>query len=112
MTFNLFNALPDATHGECFEDLLSRPGCRIELIVSRGQVSPAGFWYEQGWDEWVLLLDGRAVLEFEDPANAHSWQVELTPGGYVLILKGQRHRVAFTQPDAVTIWLAVHITAG
>ena len=49
------NPSPDAGDGERFDELLRRPGCRIERIVSHGQASPPGFWYEQAWDEWVLL---------------------------------------------------------
>jgi cupin 2 domain-containing protein len=111
MNDNVFSALPDATHGECFDSLLTRPGCRIERIVSHGQASPPGFWYEQDWDEWVLLLAGEAVLGFEDAPAGRYWQMNLHVGDHVLIPKGQRHRVEFTDPMAETIWLAVHIIA-
>ena len=109
---NIFSPLPDAAHDERFDDLLTRPGCRIERIVSHGQASPPGFWYEQDWDEWVLLLAGGAVLGFEDFAQARAWRVEMRAGDYLLIPKGQRHRVESTDPTAATIWLAVHITVG
>jgi len=110
-SISIFNALTDATQGESFDDLLTRPGCRIERIVSHGQSSPPGFWYEQDWDEWVLLLAGGAVLEFEDLAQARTWRVDMRAGDYLLIPKGQRHRVESTDTTAATIWLAVHITA-
>ena len=45
---------PEAT--ERLEILLARPGLRIERIVSSGQASPQGFWYEQAETEWVCLL--------------------------------------------------------
>ncbi len=108
---SIFAALPNATHGECFDSLLTRPGCRIERIVSHGQASPPGFWYEQDWDEWVLLLAGEAVLGFEDAPAGRYWQMNLHGGDHVLIPKGQRHRVEFTALDVPTIWLAVHIIA-
>ena len=108
---NLFHPLPDATQGECFDELLSRPGCRIERIVSHAQVSPPGFWYDQDWDEWVLLLAGEAVLGFENAPASRYWRVKLGVGDHVFIPQGQRHRVESTDPNGATIWLAVHITA-
>ena len=109
---SMFAPLPDAAHGEHFDDLLTRPGCRIERIVSHGQASPAGFWYAQGWDEWVLLLAGEAVLGFEDAPAGRYWQMTLRVGDYVLIPQGQRHRVEWTAKDAPSVWLAVHISPG
>jgi cupin 2 domain-containing protein len=110
MPRSVFDPMPDATHEEHFDDLLTRPGCRIERIVSHGQISPPGFWYEQDWEEWVLLLAGEAVLGFEDAPAGRYWQVNLHVGDFVLIPKGRRHRVESTDPTAATIWLAVHIT--
>ncbi len=110
MRDNIFSPLPNAAHGESFDDLLTRPGCRIERIVSYGQASPPGFWYEQDWDEWVLLLAGEARLGFEDAAAGRCWQMNLCIGDYVLIAKGQRHRVELTAENMPTIWLAVHFT--
>ncbi|MGD9889653.1 MAG: cupin domain-containing protein [Halothiobacillaceae bacterium] len=111
MRENLFAPLPDASQSECFDELLSRPGCRIERIVSHGQASPPGFWYGQGWDEWVLLLAGEAVLGFEDAPAGRYWRVNLGAGDYVFIPQGQRHRVESTDPNGATIWLAVHCSA-
>lgn len=104
MPANLFQSLPDARAGECFDDLLRRPGCRIERIVSHGQASPAGFWYDQTWDEWVLLLAGSAVLRLASQAGA----IALAPGDHLLIPAGERHRVEATAADVPTVWLAVH----
>lgn len=102
---NLFRPLPDACAGERFDDLLTRPGCRIERIVSRGQASPPGFWYDQDWDEWVLLLAGSAELRLEERAEP----IRLGVGDYLLIPAGQRHRVEATDPAVATVWLAVHM---
>jgi cupin 2 domain-containing protein len=79
-------------------------GVRIERIVSRGQASPEGFWYDQEEDEWVVVLEGRAAIEFEGQAEA----VELVRGSYLNIPAHVRHRVAWTEPEQNTIWLAVH----
>lgn len=108
MISNLFKEIPDNLPDELFQDILSRANVEIERIVSRGHRSPDGFWYDQQWDEWVLLVQGRAGLIFEgDPAI-----VELNPGDHLLIPSHKRHRVAWTADAQDTIWLAVHIRSG
>jgi cupin 2 domain-containing protein len=77
---------------------------RIERIVSTGQASPPGFWYDQPWTEWVLLLAGAAGLLFEDEPTPRP----LKAGDYLLIPAGQRHRVEWTDATQPTVWLAVH----
>ena len=101
---NLFENLPLAAEHECFEDLLCVPGLRIERIISHGQASPPGFWYEQDWDEWVMVLQGRAMLQIEGKEE----RVTLQKGDHYWLPAGCRHRVAFTANDEATIWLAVH----
>ena len=102
---NLFADLPTASAAEeVFDTLLDRPGLRIEHIVSTGQASPEGFWYDQPEDEWVVLLAGSAGLRFEDEEDARTLQ----PGDWVLIPAHARHRVEWTDPTAPTVWLAVH----
>lgn len=103
--FNLLRDLPALAQAEHFQTLLERPGLRIERIVSDGQVSPPGFWYEQAEDEWVLVLAGQAALEYDDGTR-----VELALGESLLIPAGCRHRVVFSAPR--TVWLAVFCTPG
>jgi cupin 2 domain-containing protein len=100
---NLFLPLPDARAAESVDALLTRAGLRIERIVSSGQASPPGFWYDQEEGEWVLLLAGLARLRFADEAQARL----LTPGDCIEIAPHRRHRVDWTDPTAPTIWLAV-----
>lgn len=100
---NLFADLPDASTREVVEAILTRPGIRIERIVSHGQASPVGFWYDQPESEFVLLVAGAARLRFEDEAADR----ELKPGDCVDIPAGRRHRVAWTDPEQATIWLAI-----
>ena len=102
---NLFADLPpEGAAEEAFATLVTAPGARIERIVSRGQASPPGFWYDQ--DEWVAVLAGAATLRFEDaPEPLH-----LTPGDHVWIAAHRRHRVEATADP--TIWLAVHLARG
>lgn len=105
MAGNLFAGLPLAAEtAERIETLLARPGVRIERIVSTGQASPPGFWYEQADAEWVLLASGEALLRFEDEAEAR----RLLPGDWLQIAPMRRHRVEWTASDAPTVWLAVH----
>jgi len=102
---NLLSGLPDLqSSSESFEDIVSRPGCRIERIVSHGHASPPGFWYDQTWDEWVLLLQGRAALEIEGAQQV----LQLRPGDHCMIPARTRHRVESTDAGGATIWLAVH----
>ncbi len=86
-------------------EILARPGLRIERIVSMGQASPPGFWYDQTWDEWVAVLSGEARLRFEDEAEARL----LAPGDHVFIPAHVRHRVDWTSVDRPTVWLAIHL---
>ena len=44
---NLMRDLPNARVAEIIDTLLTAPGVRIERIVSFGQTSPEGFWYDQ-----------------------------------------------------------------
>lgn len=109
MAGNIFVGLPVAKESaERMETLLARPGLRIERIVSSGQASPPGFWYEQVDAEWVVLLAGEALLRFEDETAARSMHA----GDWIYIEPGRRHRVDWTDPAAPTVWLAVHHAPG
>lgn len=83
---------------------MDRSQITTECILSRGHISASGHWLDQGRDEWVLLLQGHAVLEFEGQPQP----MNLQPGEYLLIPAHCRHRVAWTDPKNVTLWLAVH----
>jgi cupin 2 domain-containing protein len=105
---SIFAHLSSSTaSGEQFSELFGRPGLRIERIVSTGQCSPEGFWYDQPEGEWVLLIQGGARLRFADEAEAH----QLSPGDFIDIAPHRRHRVDWTPHDQTTIWLAVHYSA-
>ncbi|TJZ77613.1 cupin domain-containing protein [Chitiniphilus eburneus] len=98
---NVFADIPQALDEELFQTLTSTPGVRIERIVSTGQVSPDGFWYEQEETEWVLVLEGAARVAFADTPG----EMVLGVGDYLLIAPGRRHRVNYTANR--TVWLAV-----
>jgi len=97
---NIRDALPDHLAIEACEDILRAPGVRIERIVSKGHASPE--WYDQDEGEWVMVVAGRATVEFADGSVCH-----LSAGDYLDIPAHCRHRVAWTDPDDLTIWLAV-----
>jgi len=93
----------DPAQAERVDQLLQRPGVRIERIVSCGQASPPGFWYDQDEGEWIMLLSGRAGLRLE---HEH-WTRLLTAGDCLDIPAHCRHRVEWTALDVTTLWLAV-----
>lgn len=99
---NLFADLPADFHDEQFATLLKGSNIRIERIVSHGQESPEGFWYDQDQSEWVLIVAGAARLRFEDQI------IDMKPGDFLNIPAHRRHRVEWTTPDEPTIWLAFY----
>lgn len=95
----------DPQAGETITPLLTGQRFTLEHIASFGQPSPDGFWYDQATQEWVALIRGRAVLEFEDGP------LPLAAGDAVLIPPHRKHRVSEVSPDAV--WIALHaVSAG
>ena len=99
----LFDEVPDTADQEIVDVLLRSDGLRIERIVSTGQCSPDGFWYDQDEHEWVVLLKGQAVLVFENPPE----RIELKAGNYLHISAHRKHRVESTAQNEPTVWLAV-----
>ena len=100
---NLFADVPTDLPAELVTTLLDTPAVRIERIVSHGQASPDGFWYDQPTGEWVVILRGAARLRFEGEEP-----IELAAGSYLNIPARRRHRVEWTTPEEPTVWLAVH----
>lgn len=102
---NIFDGLPDEVMtNKLLEPLASSQNIYIERIVSTGQATPENEWLVQQWNEWVLLLKGQATLVFEGDTKERM----LEPGDWFLIPANQRHRVARTVADEITIWLAVN----
>jgi cupin 2 domain-containing protein len=100
---NIFKNIPDHIPKELFENLLGQDNLRIERIVSWGHSTPDGEWYDQLWHEWVLVLQGEAVLRYDDGTTAR-----MQAGDYANILAHTKHRVEWTQPGTKTVWLAIH----
>ena len=72
---------------------------RIERIISTGQTSG---WYDQSETEFVTLLEGNAIVEFESDRN-----VTMKKGDTLLIKPHERHRVSFTSTEPPCVWLCI-----
>ena len=104
---NLGRGLPAGpTATELTETLCGRAGLRIERIVSTGQATPEGEWYDQADDEFVLLVAGAARLLIAGETEPR----ELHPGDWLFLPAHCRHRVTWTASDKPTVWLAIHVT--
>jgi cupin 2 domain-containing protein len=88
---------------EVFEDLALIAGVRIERIVSTGQCSPPGTWFDQDHDEWVAVVQGEGVVGFVDGT-----ETRLGSGDTLLLPAHLKHRVVSTSSEPPCIWLAIH----
>lgn len=96
---NFFTDAEAPIHGERFTELLHHNNLVIERIVSSAEITPVE--YKQLQDEWVLLVQGSAVL---DVAGT---EVKLHAGDYIFLPAGVAHIVKKVSQGAV--WLAVHL---
>ncbi|TDT38593.1 hypothetical protein DES49_2573 [Halospina denitrificans] len=99
---NLLSSLPETLENEVFESVLETSHVRIERIVSKGHTSPAEGWYDQDEHEWVMVLEGAGRVLFEQGP-----EIQLEKGDHLSIPAHSRHRVSWTDPERVTVWLAV-----
>lgn len=105
-TGNLWSGLPERpVVQEIVDILLERPDIRIERIVSTGQATAQGEWYDQDRDEWVLVVAGAARLRIEGEGDDR----ELGDGDFIMLPAHCRHRVTWTQSEPPTIWLAIFL---
>lgn len=102
---NLYDLTGSELESEKFDQLLSKEGVTIERIVSKGHATPEGEWYDQDWDEWVLVVSGMAGLLIEGKTDL----VELNAGDSLFLPAHQKHRVQWTDHQDPTIWLAIHM---
>jgi cupin 2 domain-containing protein len=84
--------------------LTENANVKIERIVSTGQTSD---WYDQDESEFVILLQGNTVIDFEG-----NKKVTLSKGDTLLIKPHERHRVSFTSTEPPCIWLCVFFNEG
>ena len=100
---NIFAGIPNEVDKEIVEELVKERNVRIERIVSQGQASPPGFWYDQEEHEWVVMLSGKAGIQLEGQSEILS----LSPGDFIRIPPHRKHRVEWTDATNETVWLAV-----
>jgi len=86
--------------GETFTTLLKHKNIQINRIVSSDQLEEKT--YIQDEDEWVIVLEGEAVLQIEEARK------RLIKGDTLLIPAKTPHTVLSTQQG--TLWLAIHIS--
>lgn len=105
MIENIFQNIKVDKENEQFFDLIKTENVRIEKIVSNGQKSKDDFWYDQDENEFVIILQGDAILEIQE--NTQIKEVNMKVGDYIKIPAKQKHRVKYTNENEITIWLAV-----
>ncbi|NLP26166.1 MAG: cupin domain-containing protein [Clostridiales bacterium] len=98
---NLFDVKNTPNHNELVELLAKSKNVRIERIISSGQISPKGFWYDQEENEFVALLQGEAIIAYEDR------NIKLKAGDTLIIPAHKKHRVDYTSDEPLCIWLCV-----
>jgi len=99
---NIFKFIPEKLDKEFIEVLAQKGDLKIERIVSLGHVSPESGWYDQSQDEWVIVLQGEAIISFKDDTDKH-----LGIGDHIHIPAHTKHKVSWTTPKIETIWIAV-----
>jgi len=102
---NIFESIPGNLDAESVDLITQNEKIKIQRIVSKGHTSPATGWYDQDNEEWVLLIKGAAIIEFDSEADT---EVNLGEGAYINIPAHKKHRVRWTDPETETIWLTVH----
>jgi cupin 2 domain-containing protein len=100
---NIFKTQSTPQDSELFDILHQNKQVRIERILSKGHITESGKWYNQDTDEWVILLQGEAEIEYEN-----NDKIRLFAGDYVFIPANKKHRVIYTSSEPMCIWIAVH----
>ncbi len=95
---NIFEGQKPPDGHELFETLYEKEGIRIEKIVSNSASYEE--WFDQEQHEFVLLIEGEAVLEFENEKCVH-----LKSGDWIVIEPHQKHKVKETSENA--LWVCV-----
>ena len=100
---NIYEFSQEVYQLEKFEQIVAGKNIQIDRIISTGQTTTTGQWYDQELDEWVILLQGEAELSYADDTR-----IRLNAGDYLLIPAHKKHRVEYTSIEPACIWLAVH----
>ena len=96
---NIFN-LPELPLSEELTTVLAEgDSVRIMQIISTGQTTD---WYDQDETEFVALLEGNAVIEYDGGRS-----VKLEKGDTLVIKPHEKHRVSYTSNNPPCVWLCV-----
>ena len=75
----IFANVPEELKDEQFLTLFASPKVKIERIVSTRHPSPSGYWFDQEWTEWFIVLSGSAGLHIEgEDAPRERFEPEIT----------------------------------
>jgi len=98
LLMNLYDAIPPQK-GEIFTTLFKHKNIKINHIISSDTVDTTV--YIQDEDEWLVLLEGEAMLLIRNE------EIKLQKGDTLFIPAKTPHRVLETKSG--TVWLTVHI---
>jgi len=100
---NIFANIPENLDNEIFEEIFTKKDLKVERIISYGHITPEDEWYNQNNDEWVMVLEGEAMVSFKNRDA-----IKLKSGDYINIPAHTQHRVSWSIANKKTIWLAIH----
>ncbi|MDR2007096.1 MAG: cupin domain-containing protein [Acidaminococcales bacterium] len=100
---NIFECFQGNNGKEITEELFRLKEGRVARIISTGQKSAPGFWYEEKEDEWVIVLLGEGEIEWPDGRRKF-----LKAGDWLFLPALEKHRVAYTSACPPCVWLAVY----
>ncbi len=99
---NIFSKKINSQSDEVADTLYFSQNTKVERIISMGHKSPDGFWYNQSEDEFVILVQGSAKLEFEN-----NEEICLEKGDSLLIPAYKKHRIIYTSINPQCIWICI-----
>ncbi|MBZ9770997.1 hypothetical protein [Mesorhizobium sp. CO1-1-8] len=93
------------------ETLFENNIVKIDRITVRGQITPAGVFPDEPSNEFVQLIQGHMVLEYQT-ADGENKKMSLRAGDYAMKAPTERTRADFTSPDEDTVYLKISHTGG
>lgn len=114
---NIFDLKDLSEKEEVVRILAEGKNVKIEKIISTGQTTD---WQESEQNEFVILVQGEAEIEyFEDKnfekngniiknqRNTNNKKLQLEKGDTILINRGEKHRVSYTNKNPCCIWICI-----
>ena len=96
---NIFDFPQIPISSEVSEILIKNENVTIERIVSCGNTTD---WYDQAQNEFVILLQGKAIIEYETGEK-----INIKKGDTVYLPAHLKHRVAYTSKKPPCIWICM-----